>query len=116
MKDRKMTEKKGGSEIKEEKRNFMKLIRITECARPGCHEEGISTCSSCKSECYCGAECQKKIGRSTNNSLHAKQLEEGEMKRLRLQGRIFITMLLKYIILKIPRSLKLQRCQFRFLL
>jgi hypothetical protein len=36
------------------------LIRIVECAKPGCEQKGFKACSACRREYYCTSECQKK--------------------------------------------------------
>jgi tetratricopeptide (TPR) repeat protein len=35
------------------------LMKVTECARPGCDQLGTKGCSACSKESYCSAECQK---------------------------------------------------------
>jgi hypothetical protein len=39
--------------------NQKNLVKVIECARPGCNEVGSQGCSACLKVFYCSAECQK---------------------------------------------------------
>jgi hypothetical protein len=64
---------------------------MIECARTDCDQKGIASCSVCMSEFYCGAECQKKDWKTHKKVCiymkavhHAKQLNKGEIKMLKV--------------------------------
>jgi hypothetical protein len=70
------------------------LIKIIECARPGCNQVGTKSCSASSKESYCSLECEKAICNTHKVAYRLIKLMPDILQLLEETGLAFLSILL----------------------